>query len=247
VARRYRSDIIFLSTSRVYPIEKLRQLPLIRRNDRLVISPDSNGPGWSEMGISVDFPTSGARSLYGATKLCSEILIEEYRNMYGLRCIINRCGVLSGPWQMGKVDQGFMSLWVSRHYYNNTGLAYMGFEGKGLQVRDVLHIQDLYDLIRIQTTIFDKSNTVIFNVGGGIEQSISLLELTALCQEVTGNTIKIKSISGTKDADIPWYVTNISAVEKITGWHPTIPIRQTVDDIFQWIENNNSDLSHILN
>ena len=69
-------------------------------------------PGISERGISEDFPLAGARSLYGATKLCSELLIQEYGAMYGVRAIINRCGVLTGPWQMGKVDQGVFALWV---------------------------------------------------------------------------------------------------------------------------------------
>jgi CDP-paratose 2-epimerase len=247
VARRQQSDVIYLSTSRVYPIEKLRNIPLTRSNDRLIISPDSSGVGWSESGISTDFPMVGARSIYGATKLCSELLIEEYRDMYGLRCIVNRCGVLCGPWQMGKVDQGFMSLWASRHFYNKTGLSYMGFEGKGLQVRDVLHIQDLYDLIRIQTTRFYDSDTFIFNVGGGSERSVSLRELTSLCQEISGNSIEITSDTETRDADIPWYITDNSTVEKITGWRANRSVNQIVTDIFQWIEENSSDLSHILN
>ena len=55
--------------------------------------------------------------MYGATKLASELLIEEYRAMYGLRAVVNRCGVISGPWQMGKVDQGFVVLWAARHLY----------------------------------------------------------------------------------------------------------------------------------
>ncbi|MCG8380463.1 MAG: NAD-dependent epimerase/dehydratase family protein [Proteobacteria bacterium] len=246
-ARQYNSDIIYLSTSRVYPIEKLRKLPLERNNDRLIISPDSKGIGWSEKGISTDFSTDGSRSIYGATKLCSELLIEEYRSMYGLRCIVNRCGVISGPWQMGKVDQGFMSLWVARHFYTQKALTYMGFEGEGLQVRDVLHVQDLYDLIRIQTTKFDDLDTFVFNVGGGSKCSVSLKELTALCQEVSGNKIEIKNDIKTRDADIPWYITDNSNVEKITGWYATRTVNQVVEDIFHWIKENSSDLSHILN
>ena len=72
--------------------------------------------------------------------------------MYGLRTVVNRCGVISGPWQMGKVDQGFVVLWASRHLYGGR-LSYMGFGGEGLQVRDVLHVADLYELIRIKSPI----------------------------------------------------------------------------------------------
>ena len=77
-----------------------------------------------------------------ATKLASELLVEEYRAIYDLRTIVNRCGVISGPWQMGKVDQGFLVLWASRHLLGGA-LSYVGFDGEGLQVRDVLHIEDL--------------------------------------------------------------------------------------------------------
>jgi CDP-paratose 2-epimerase len=113
-ARRHRAGVIFLSTSRVYPIARLRGLPLERRGDRLDLAEDSSGVGWSYNGVATDFPLAGHRSMYGATKLASEMLVEEYRAMYGLRTIINRCGVISGPWQMGKVDQGFIVLWAAR-------------------------------------------------------------------------------------------------------------------------------------
>ena len=69
------------------------------------------------MGISEDFPLDGARTLYGTTKLASELLIAEYIENFGLPIIINRCGVLTGPWQMGKVDQGVVVLWMAKHFF----------------------------------------------------------------------------------------------------------------------------------
>ena len=68
--------------------------------------------------------------------------------------MIDRCGVLSGPWQMGKVDQGFVALWLARHLFGGP-LAYIGFGGDGLQVRDVLHVDDLYDLIALAVAELD--------------------------------------------------------------------------------------------
>ena len=106
-ARRHGAAVIFLSTSRVYSIGALRALPLRRDGNRLALPSGKHGQGWSERGIREDFPTTGSRSLYGVTKLCSELLIEEYGAAHGLKAIINRCGVLTGPWQMGKIDQGF--------------------------------------------------------------------------------------------------------------------------------------------
>ena len=148
-ARQYRAGVIFLSTSRVYPIARMRTLPLERRGNRLDLVDASSGTGWSYGGVTIDFPLSGHRSMYGATKLASELLVEEYRVMYGLRTVVNRCGVIAGPWQMGKVDQGFIVLWASRHLFDGS-LTYSGFGGEGLQVRDVLHVADLCELIRTQ-------------------------------------------------------------------------------------------------
>ena len=108
-ARRYGSAVIFLSTSRVYSIAELRGLPLQRAGDRLSLAPEERGRGWSGRGIAEDFPTTGPRSLYGASKLASEMLIEEYNAAYGLRTIVNRCGVLTGPWRWARWIRAFLS------------------------------------------------------------------------------------------------------------------------------------------
>jgi CDP-paratose 2-epimerase len=95
----------FFSTSRIYPIAPLRALPLVPTETRFVIQAADSGPGRSAGGITENFPLNGSRSLYGATKLCAGLIISEYVALYGLRAVINCCGVLEGPWQMGKVDQ----------------------------------------------------------------------------------------------------------------------------------------------
>jgi CDP-paratose 2-epimerase len=148
-ARRCGATVVFLSTSQVYPIAALRDLPLLISETRFVIPEANMGPGWSARGITENFPLTGSRSLYGASKLCSELIIAEYVALYGLRAVVNRCGVLTGPWQMGKVDQGFVVLWAARHLFGGP-LSYNGFGGAGLQVRDALHVDDLFRLIRDQ-------------------------------------------------------------------------------------------------
>ncbi len=77
------------------------------------------------------------------------MLIEEYRASYGLRAVVNRCGVIAGPWQMGKVDQGVFTYWMLAHHFGGE-LRYIGFDGTGKQVRDLLHVEDLVDLIELQ-------------------------------------------------------------------------------------------------
>ncbi|TWA61020.1 CDP-paratose 2-epimerase [Azospirillum brasilense] len=244
-ARRHGADMVFLSTSRVYPIDPLRRLPLERGATRLILPDGAAGPGWSAAGIATGFPMPGSRSIYGATKLASELMIEEYGAMYGLRAVINRCGVLTGPWQMGKVDQGVVVLWAARHLYGGT-LSYSGFGGEGLQVRDMLHVADLYDLLKVQVAGMDRFKGRVFNVGGGPEVSVSLAELTTLCAERAGRNIPIAASPETRAADIPWYVTDNADVTQATGWRPQHLPGAIMDELFGWLDANRRILEPIL-
>jgi CDP-paratose 2-epimerase len=245
-ARKNHADVVFLSTSRVYPIEPLRGLPLERRGERFEIAGSASGAGWSAEGIASDFPLIGRRSLYGATKLASELLIEEYRAMYGLRTVINRCGVIAGPWQMGKVDQGFIVLWAARHLFGGP-LSYVGFGGEGLQVRDVLHVADLCDLVRLQIADMSRYDGGTFNVGGGRDRSVSLRELTAMCRERAGRTIPLGSIETTNAADVPYYTTDNGQISAVSGWTPRRGPGDVLDDVFAWLGEHRAMLSPILN
>ena len=133
--------------------------------------------------------------MYGASKLALELVIREYLEMFGMRGVITRWGALSGPWQFGKIDQGFVVLWVTRHIYGGL-LSYIGYGGKGKQVRDVLHVSDLYDLLRIQITGLSELSGETFNVGGGPDNTASLIELSTLRGEATGSRLEIECCSG---------------------------------------------------
>ena len=244
-ARRHEAAVVFLSTSRVYPIAALRDLPLVATDTRFVISEASRGPGWSAYGITENFPLTGARSLYGATKLCSELIIAEYVALYGLRAVVNRCGVLTGPWQMGKVDQGFIVFWAARHRFGGP-LSYNGFGGAGLQVRDVLHVDDLYRLIRDEVGQMSVHSGKTYNVGGGAERSLSLAELTEACVERTGRRVAITSQPDTNPVDVPYYVTDNSAVTAATGWRPRFSMTEILDEIFVWLGEHRAELEVIL-
>lgn len=241
-ARKNSADFIFLSTSRVYPMKSLSQLPLKKNDNRFELPDDFSIIGCDSAGINELFDLNGSRTLYGATKLSSELIIQEYISMYGLRAIINRCGVISGAWQMGKVDQGFLSLWVSRHIYKNKPLSYIGYGGTGLQVRDVLNINDLCKLIEMQIENFDMVNGKTYNVGGGKSNSVSLKELTKKCQLHTGNFVDIDAVAETSPADIPYYVTDNSKIYKELGWKPNYSIDDTIIQIKDWILDNYDDL-----
>jgi len=244
-AARCDASIIFLSTSRVYPIAAMRNLPLDEIGDRFEIRKHESGRGWSAEGISTDFPLAGGRSLYGATKLCSEILTQEYAEIHGLKAVINRCGVITGPWQMGKVDQGFVTHWAARYFFGGT-LDYTGFGGHGLQVRDILHVDDLFELINIQMNNLEYYKGQVFNVGGGSSNSVSLLELSRRCADIIGRTLNTGSRPSTNPSDIPYYVSDNSEVTAKTGWKPKRSVDVILMDIFAWIKENQIALKGII-
>lgn len=244
-ARRHKAVLVFLSSSRVYPMKGLREVPLEVSGDRLVVRAGAHGVGWSENGIAADFPLAGARSLYGATKLAAELLIEEYRALYGMTAIVNRCGVLTGPWQMGKVDQGVFVLWAARHLFGGS-LSYIGYGGQGRQVRDFLHVEDLYDAIKLQLDRPEAWNDAPHNIGGGPALSLSLAELTRECRARAGRSIDITSDPVDRPYDVPYYVTDNGAVTRRSGWAPKRQTAEVLDDIFTWLRDQQDVLRPVL-
>ena len=244
-ARKYNSKLIFLSTSRVYSIQELNQINLTENSTRFELAEDQPLRGVSKFGINEDFSTINYRSFYGATKLASEILIQEYAQYCGLKAIINRCGVIAGPGQMGKIDQGVAVLWMARHYWKNS-LKYIGFGGSGKQVRDMLHIDDLYELVKKQISGFSTFNGKVFNVGGGLSSCVSLQELTVICEEITGNEIEIGSDTTTREADIKYYVSDNAKITTLCEWQPTKTPKHIMTDIYEWIKSNEQQLKPIL-
>ena len=245
LARLTKARLLFLSSSRVYPIAPLKSLNLLELPTRFLIAPTQTLPGVSESGICEDFPLQGYRSLYGTTKLASELLIEEYRQAYNIGAIINRCGVVTGSWQMGKVDQGVFVLWVAAHYFQKP-LSYIGYGGTGKQVRDLLHVQDLLRLVAHQLQHFTELDGEVFNVGGGVSNSLSLLETTQLCQSITGKSTQITASLEERPGDVPIFITDSSKVIAKTGWQPLIKPEAAFEDIYQWISENEAILRLIL-
>jgi CDP-paratose 2-epimerase len=243
-ARKRCGGFVFLSSSRVYSIEPLTQLPLVELSTRFDLKDDSNIPGVSSHGVSESFPCNTHRSYYGASKLAAELLCQEYASHGGLSVVINRCGVIAGPGQFGKTDQGVFTLWVARHYFGRP-LKYTGFGGKGFQVRDLLHPDDLCDLVKRQIQSWNLVSGRTFNVGGGRNGSVSLHEFTRFCQEIIGRKVTITEDAATSPVDIPWYVTDHAQVTTLLDWMPLRPPKQIVSEITEWIRADEISLARI--
>jgi CDP-paratose 2-epimerase len=245
-ARREDAFVVFLSTSRVYPIAPQLELKLEEGETRFEIASEQSFPGAGPAGIGEDFPMDGARTFYGATKLAAELLIEEYAAAFGLGAVVNRCGVIAGPWQMGKVDQGVFSWWLLSHHFERP-LAYIGYGGSGKQVRDLLHIDDLIDLVELQLGDPGGWRGVTANVGGGRDGSLSLLEATALCRELTGKQVPIGSEPENRPGDVPIYLSDCARLHSLTSWRPKRSPRETLADLLDWVVEQEDALRVALN
>jgi CDP-paratose 2-epimerase len=244
-ARESKSDFLFLSTSRVYPVAALNALAWREEETRFTLIEEQQTHGASGMGIAEGFPLDGARSLYGMTKLAGELMVTEYADAYGLRAAINRCGLIAGPWQMGKSDQGVVTLWAAAHYFKRP-LRYIGFGGTGKQVRDIVHIDDICDLVADQVARFELYAGRLFNAGGGLRHSASLRELTAACENVTGNRIAIAPEAENRRADIRIYLTDHRRLTGATGWAPRRDVETVIRDICAWIRNEEAVIGPLL-
>jgi CDP-paratose 2-epimerase len=241
LARRDDAQLLFVSTSRVYPVKPLEQLHLETRDDRFVLTDDQPVPGASAAGISEVFPLEGARTLYGATKLAAELLVAEYADAFGVRTVVDRCGVIAGPWQMGKVDQGVFTHWLLSHHAGRP-LTYLGYGGSGRQVRDLLHVDDFCELVLEQLADPDGWHGATVNVGGGLSGSLSLRETTALCREITGREVPVEPVLEHRPGDVPLYVSDCTRLFARTDWRPRRTPRAVLEDTYEWILAHERDL-----
>ena len=224
-----KAGLILISTSRVYSIQPLAALSVMSQGSRFQLSAGQALPeGLSKEGVSERFGTAAPISLYGSTKLASEVLALEYGATFGFPVWINRCGVLAGAGQFGKADQGIFAYWINA-YLRRRLLTYIGFGGNGHQVRDCLHPRDLIPLIRKQLVSPDGPVRVI-NLGGGTANSMSLAELSAWCSDRFGPH-PVTSEPQVRSFDIPWLIMDSTLAGDVWGWKPQTRLSAILDEI----------------
>lgn len=245
LAREKSARVVFLSTSRVYPTARLNALSFVEEDTRYRLSDVQSQPGASGAGISEAFPLDGVRTLYGTTKLASELLLEEYGDANSVEYVVNRLGVISGPGQMGKVEQGIFSLVMARHVFGGD-VRFIGWGGAGKQVRDVVHIEDVWELLVQQWAAWPQVRGKTFNAGGGVSVSLSLAEAGALCEELTGAHVTVHREPATRHGDVRVYVTDHSAVTATVGWSPQRDARTILRDLRDWMHADRERLREVL-
>ena len=237
--KRNSSGLILISTSRVYSITELLNIKLKESSKRFYPDFRYKIAGFSKLGVSEKFSTSPPISFYGATKLSSEIMCLEYANAFGFPLWINRSSILAGPGQFGRVDQGIMSFWVYSAVLKRQ-LKYIEYKGK--QVRDFLSLADLSKLIFRQIKNPNKKAPKVVNIGGGISNSMSLIEMTDICEDFLGRKINAKKSAEKRKFDIPYYVSDITLTEKYWNWKPTIKAEKILIDTLKWASVNKEQI-----
>lgn len=229
--RKDNSGFIMLSTSRVYSVNELNNIPLTETESRFI--PDYSQampPGFTTRGVSESFSTASPISIYGATKLASEILALEYHYAFNIPVWINRCGVIAGAGQFGKIDQGIFSFWIYQWILDKP-LSYIGFGGIGKQVRDFISPTDIFRLIQKQIANPNHNAPRVINFGGGLDSAMSLFELNQYCESVFKKKKVIQSDPQTRPYDIPYYVTDNKEVEKWWGINTSVNATELLQQI----------------
>jgi len=235
--KRSNAGFILLSTSRVYSINQLAKVPVEQQDEAFHLIADKPLPsGLSKAGVSESFSTDPPISLYGSTKLASEILALEYGETFDNPVWINRCGVLAGAGQFGRADQGIFAYWINS-WLRKRPLTYIGFGGKGYQVRDCLHPRDLLPVLRKQTATGSSQSPKIINLGGGLRNAISLAQLSSWCCERFGPH-KVQGKLKNRPFDIPWMVMDTRLAGKLWDWQPQISLEDIFEEIAGHAEQN---------
>jgi CDP-paratose 2-epimerase len=237
--KRDNAGFILPSTSRVYSIEALNKLQLKVKEECFIWdnSQKDTPSGFSQNGVSEIFSTDAPISVYGATKLASEVMALEYHKTFGFPVWINRCGVIAGAGQFGKIDQGIFSFWIYQ-YLLKRPLSFIGYGGNGYQARDILHPRDLGKLILQQMTQGPRNDYRVFNAGGGLRNTMSLSQLNYYCTERLKTEKVIGRIAENRQMDVPLYYSDNSRVTACWSWTPEYSALDILDEILEFTKHN---------
>ena len=229
----HKAGLLLLSSSRVYSIPALAAIPLrVAHGQAFAVDPAASLPrGLTVDGIGVDFSTAAPVSLYGATKLASEIISLEYGAAFDFPVWITRCGVLAGAGQFGTPAQGIFAFWVNAHLLRRP-IRYLGFNGTGYQARDAFHPRDLAALLVAQMRTPRSHGPRVYTAGGGPANTMSLAQLTAWCDLRFGPHAPAVDPEP-RMYDIPWVVMDNTAAARDFGWQIEISLSTILEDIAQ--------------
>lgn len=226
IARKKDAKIIFTSTNKVYG-ENVNKLKLIENEKRYEFADEKY-----KKGIPEEFPIDlTSHTPYGCSKLASDIYVQDYFYTYGLSTFCLRMSCIYGIRQFGVEDQGWVA-WFAIATLTNKQI---NIYGNGKQVRDILYVEDLCNLI--SKIIDSKIKHAVYNIGGGPSNSISLLELLDLLERITGRRANVKFFDWRK-SDQYVYISDITKAKRELNWEPKISFEEGIKRLINWIKEN---------
>jgi CDP-paratose 2-epimerase len=215
--------LLYTSTNKVYGA--LPDLELVRNGGRWEpVDPLVRTSGLSEE-RPLDFCTP-----YGCSKGAADQYVLDYAKSYGLRTVVFRMSCIYGPHQHGNEDQG----WVA-HFLRQAAAGHpITIYGDGAQVRDVLFVDDLVDAMLLALEAEPEIRGEAFNVGGGADNTISLLELIELIEELEARSVDVLW-DDERPGDQRYYVADTARLHERTGWHPKVAVQEGVEARHAWL------------
>lgn len=218
----HRPFLLFTSTNKVYGEFGSDFLVVTRTRYR-----HADGKGVSEA-QPLNF-----LSPYGCSKGAADQYVRDYARIYEIPAVVFRMSCVAGPRQFGNEDQG----WVAHFLHSALAERPVAIYGDGRQVRDVLYIEDLLRAFEMVSENREKTAGQIYNVGGGMENTTSLLELMREIEEVTGRRLQY-TVDEQRPGDQLVYITDFSKLRTETGWEPKVGVHQTVGSMYEWWRKN---------
>lgn len=222
--------LVYSSTNKVYG--RLESIP-VAENDRRYELVDRSG-------ISEEQPLD-FHSPYACSKGAADQYVRDYARIYGLHTVVLRQSCIYGPRQFGVEDQGWLAWFTIATLLDQPITIY----GSGKQVRDVLHVDDLIDLMLIVSEQGDRTAGRVYNVGGGPELTLSLLETIELLERSTGVDLD-PAFADERPGDQPIYVSDIGRVNQELGWQPRIHPADGLEELVGWVETHRELVEHVL-
>lgn len=219
------TSLIYASTNKVYG--NLHEHQIIEKEKRYDFKKIS---GITES-QNLDF-----HSPYGCSKGCADQYVRDYHRIYGLNTVVFRQSCIYGPHQFGVEDQGWVAWFIIALLTNKK----LNIYGDGKQVRDILYVTDLVNAYTLALDQIDKTRGEIFNIGGGIDSSLSVYyEFRPILEKLLGKKISAKFLSW-RPGDQKIFISDINKAKKFFGWQPTITPTQGVEKLFKWVDDNKS-------
>ncbi|MGZ0080382.1 GDP-mannose 4,6-dehydratase [Methylomonas sp. YC3] len=221
--------VVYSSTNKVYG--DLEQYSYTETQTRFQCQEHPNG---FDENVPLEF-----HSPYGCSKGAADQYMLDYARIFGLKTVVFRHSSMYGGRQFATYDQGWVGWFCQKAIETAKGLSKEPFtiSGTGKQVRDVLHAEDMKRLYSAALSNIDKAQGQVFNIGGGIENSLSLLELFELLESIVGVRLNYDQLP-VRESDQRVFVADISKAKRLLAWQPQVTAPEGVSAMVKWVDQS---------